>query len=82
MQKLLKIAIKKKCTECGGSFFNPCPSKECPLFPYRIGKLPVDYSSRKAIREYCLFCMNFQPREILKCEETDCPFNAYRSQRA
>ncbi len=82
MKDLLSTAIKRKCLECGGSFSSPCPMEDCPLFPFRSGEHSPNLSSKRAIRKYCLFCMNDQPREVLKCEDSECPFYLYRSQRA
>ena len=45
-----------------------CQSKECPLWPYRLGHKPqgADVSPLKAIRLHCLDCAG-SPTEVKNC---------------
>ncbi len=80
MRKQPFIAIKRKCAFCGDS--SPCPMEDCPLYPFRMEDTPVGITPIQAIRDYCLYCLNYQPKEVYSCINGDCPFFRYRSQRA
>ena len=53
-------AIRKQCVQCmGGSprLVADCPGRDCPLYPYRMGRLDgADGHTLRAIRQYCLGC--------------------------
>jgi hypothetical protein len=80
MRKQPFIAIKRKCAFCGDS--SPCPMEDCPLYPFRMEDTPRGITPIQAIRDYCLYCMNYQEKEVYRCINGDCPFFRYRSQRA
>jgi hypothetical protein len=45
----------------------------------RNGPKVVDLNRRKAIRERCLNCSGWYPKEVTNCTFTDCPLHLYRS---
>ena len=77
-------AIKCYCLECVGfshEEMKNCSMPECPLFPYRFGKLPNGNSSQdrlKAIRSHCLECCGDDQDYILKCPSELCPIHPFR----
>jgi hypothetical protein len=53
--------IRKTCLWCMGgqrSMVQDCPSKSCPFYPYRFGRIEPGASRRllRAIRRFCLAC--------------------------
>ncbi len=77
MENYLNTVIKKKCFYCEDS--SRCSKEDCPLQTVKEGESTSEVSQRKAIRGYCLFCMNNQEKEIYKCVNGECPFFRYRS---
>ena len=84
-------AIRLRCLDCKETtteirnceFGKDDPSnanspKACPLYPFRMQKKEVKGSTLKAIRKYCLWCMNGQANEIQLCPSMDCPLYQYR----
>ena len=59
-----------------------CPSEECPLYPFRLGRNPKDkqMTALKAIRLRCVDC---RQSAILagKCREVTCDLHPYREGR-
>ena len=55
-------AIRAWCIECGGdspSEARKCPAMRCPLWPYRMGKNPLDPRTRtKSLNEKALAATN------------------------
>ena len=53
-------AIRKQCVSCMGGQLRlvaDCPGRDCPLYPYRMGRLDgADGHTLRAIRQYCLGC--------------------------
>lgn len=49
--------------------------KECPLYPYRMGK---GRPSIQKIRKHCLLCMNGQSKLIIDCPSINCPLYPFR----
>jgi hypothetical protein len=66
-------AIKKKCIDC-----QPEPSVRTKDFCTRCALINIGKSRLKAIRNYCLWCMNGQANEVRICPSTDCIFYQYR----
>lgn len=65
-------AIRKQCLHCmGGSFrlVSECPDVDCPLYPYRFGRLQPGISGRtiRIIRQYCLGCAG-SAHEVKTCQ--------------
>jgi hypothetical protein len=60
-----------------------CPSQDCPLYPYRMGRLDgADGRTIKAIRRYCLDCVG-SPHEVRNCQgdtaaDGPCPLFTFR----
>lgn len=75
-------AIHERCLNC--SCWIPkevanCNFKQCALHPYRLEKGNQDPPKRqKAIRAYCLWCMNGQVGEVTKCPSVNCSLFAYK----
>jgi hypothetical protein len=49
------------------------------LIAAREGWKAVTLSRRKAIREKCLNCTGWIPKEVRNCDSADCPLHPYRS---
>ena len=79
-------AIRERCLNCSGcipSEVAKCPFKDCPLYPFRMGKGSQSPKRRnEAIRRYCLWCMAGQRSEVKKCVSVHCPLHHFRSGRA
>jgi len=78
-------AIKYYCLECVGFSYSEmanCTIPECPLFPYRFGKLPEKKTSQdrvKAIRAHCLECCSGDSQYIKDCTPSKlCPVHPFR----
>jgi len=77
-------SIQAQCLNCSGSkgSIAGCNFKDCPLHPYRQGKRPEHLSCNQRaadIRLYCLWCCNFQPREVRLCpSKQTCSLWRYR----
>lgn len=76
-------SIRKYCLWCcidNKKEIKLCPSFECSLHQYRLGKRNSKSASTpvKAIRMTCLDCSVYSPSEVKNCEHTDCPLYAYR----
>ena len=41
----------------------------------------ADLNRRKAIRERCLNCVGWEPKQVSSCQSSDCPMHAFRSGR-
>ena len=79
-----RLAIKYYCLECVGFIYPEmanCTMPECPLFPYRFGKLPEGKTAKdrvKDIRRHCLDCCSDDREYISKCPSSLCPTYPYR----
>lgn len=83
-------AIRAMCLECvcyQAQEVTDCTGTDCPLFPFRMGKVPRGAGSRlKAIRKHCLDCMNGSAPMVRECTsdpqlsigELGCPVYEYR----
>jgi len=76
-------AIREKCLNCSGWSLKDVTDCEfegsCQLHPFRSGRGKQDAKARlKAIKDYCLWCMNGQRYEVAKCTAPDCPLFVYR----
>lgn len=77
-------AIKYYCLECVGFVYDEmknCTMPECPLFPYRFGKMPegkTPNDRKKAIRSHCLECVGDDWEWIRNCPSDLCPVHPYR----
>lgn len=77
-------SIKKHCFECSGWSYKDrenCEITDCPLYPYRFGKLPKikpKLTPLKSIAKYCLECnlSNYKERKL--CENIGCFLHIYR----
>lgn len=91
MKKLTPLAaIRQHCLYCMNSrrdFVRECNATDCPLWPYRLGKLPPLGQERRplrAIRRFCLTCVA-SPAEVRTCSacvpyggQPACPLFEYR----
>ena len=77
-------AIRKQCVQCmGGSprLVADCPGRDCPLYPYRMGRLDgADGHTLRAIRQYCLGCAGSSQavRDCYGDTAVDGPYPLYR----
>lgn len=80
-------AIRQRCLDCSEvkTEISVCPfdgNKDilCPLYRFRLGSATrVGRGGRlKAIRKYCLWCVNEQVIEVRLCPSEDCPLWIYR----
>jgi len=74
-------SIRARCLDCSDGYkdVKECWAKDCDLYPYRMGHKAKDYiTPAKAIRKYCLWCSNNQPKEIRLCPSKDCSLYRYR----
>ena len=79
-------AVREKCFNCMGWSYdaigkcdNESYQQPCPLHPFRSGQGKQNAQERnRAIRDYCLWCMNDQPGEVSKCPSSLCPLFPYR----
>ena len=85
-----KAAIRDKCAECLPESradvrrcpFGPESHEPCPLYPFRLGRAPRGSGSRaKAIRAYCIWCMNGQNTLVRECDTDDCSLHPFRMGR-
>ena len=79
-----RLAIKYYCLECVGFFYSEmanCTMPECPLFPYRFGKLPEAKTAKdraKDIRAHCMECCSDDIKYIAECPSYYCPVHPFR----
>ena len=79
MAKLTPLkAIRKQCVSCmGGSprLVADCPGRDCPLYPYRMGRIPegADRGLLGIIRKYCLECGG-SAQEVKGCQGDTAPY--------
>ena len=85
MAKLTPLrAIRSKCLDCCCDQSNEvrlCPSRTCPLWPYRSGKGPkskVPLTTVRSIHAKCLDCSGFIPKDVRDCWDTDCSLYPFR----
>ena len=74
-------SIRIKCLDCGSTPHQVkiCEFTDCPLYLMRFGRsVPNGISRLKAIRTYCLWCMNDMRKEIALCPSTRCSLHPYR----
>jgi len=45
----------------------------------RKGPKVVNINRRRAIRERCMICSNWSPKEVFECGHVDCPLYPYRT---
>ena len=85
-----KSAIRDRCLDCCPESkadikrcpFAPKSSNPCPLWHFRLGRAPRGSGSRaKAIRAYCIWCMNGQAALVRKCETVTCQLWQFRMGR-
>jgi hypothetical protein len=67
--------IRAKCRDCSDTLsdIKNCVIPECALYPLRMGHEVKKYPAKKAIKMYCRWCSNNQPKEVRLCPSTDCP---------
>lgn len=78
-------ACSRYCSECCGFIYEEkrdCTEKKtCPIWPYRLGRLPERGSSAQRavkIRKFCLNCVSGDNNYILNCPSKLCPLHPYR----
>lgn len=80
-------AIRLNCLGCSETLkaVRDREAPECPLFPYRMGRRPLDRPHRPvgAIRAYCLECCDGKSKSVLWCtcdglHSTPCHLWVYR----
>lgn len=79
-------AIRLECLACcrgSAHEVRACPSSDCPLWRFRLGRAIKDAPSKRltrraAIREKCLDCSADSRREISNCRITNCFLHPYR----
>ena len=82
-------AIRLKCLDCcldQAHEVRLCPTRECPVDPYRFGRRPrarTGYlmSTLKAIRARCLDCSGGSTKDARDCTFTGCSLRPYRMGR-
>lgn len=75
-------AVRLYCRWCTNDYapaIRDCPSEQCPLHNYRMGK--GRGSTLRTIRLKCLDCSCQQPSEVHDCKFTDCALYQYRMGR-
>ena len=80
-------AIKLKCLECSEDRkdLKECNFTECSLWVFRLGnrmkskneEMNVNYSRSKAIKKYCIWCMNGQTKTVKSCIAKECHFHDF-----
>ena len=55
-----------------------CDLKDCPLFPFRMGRHAKGKSAHEAVFKKCFNCGNGTLQSIKKCDFKDCPLFAYK----
>ena len=75
-------SIRKKCLWCSNDQpkeVQLCPAESCPLWQYRMGRLPkiTKPSPLKAVRAKCLDCGE-GPSDARDCTSTECAIWLYR----
>ena len=72
-----KKAVLLFCKQCVGAAteIESCGGKDCPFYPYRLGK---GRPPLKVIRKQCLLCMGGTRQFVKECTTTDCPLYPYR----
>ena len=86
MERLTPLkAIRKRCLDCSETTtdIKNCPfdgikDELCPLYPFRMGEGEGKGSRLRAIRRYCLWCVNESAQEVSLCPSTNCPLYPYR----
>ena len=97
MRKLTPIiAIRMHCRSCWGGELKEvrlCPTTECSLWLYRLGKRPTERQLEewsetndpeekptpiRAIRKRCFWCCNESNKSIRLCQSITCPVWPYR----
>ncbi len=79
-----RLSIKYYCLECVGFAYSEmanCTMPECPLFPYRFGKVPEGKTAKdrsKAIRAHCMECCCNDSEYIAECPSSLCPVHPFR----
>jgi hypothetical protein len=76
-------AVRIRCLDChngGWKMVRDCPSTDCNLGTFRLGRAKRGSGSRlKAIRRYCVHdCMNHQTTEVRFCPTPWCWLYSYR----
>lgn len=74
-------AIRRYCLWCCNDQSKEvrlCPSDECVLYLYRLGKKGRHVSLVKTIRQKCLDCHCQSSNDVFKCDAEDCPLHPYR----
>jgi len=80
-------AIRACCLGCSENapMVRDCEAHDCPLYPYRMGRMPQHGTSRplKAMRNYCLQCVGGNAKQIAWCpcdgvHSTRCALWPYR----
>jgi hypothetical protein len=79
----LSKIVRIRCLDChngGWKAVRDCPSIDCNLCTFRLGRAKRGSGSRlKAIRRYCVHdCMNHQTREVRLCPTPWCWMYPYR----
>ena len=78
-------AVRYKCLDCCCEMTKEvelCPVRDCPLWPYRLGKYPKDRrgprSVLKPIKEKCKDCAPEPRNAVRDCSKKCCPLWPYR----
>jgi len=80
-------AIRLRCLDCVDTkhrvkscVFDGKQDVLCPIHQFRRGpNVKAGRGSRlKAIRRYCLWCMNGSQKQVRLCEDDECPLFLYR----
>ena len=73
-----KDAIKEKCYDCSGFCHKEvrnCEHDDCQIYDFRTGEDKQDPIARdKAIRAFCLWCMNGSRKEVRFVPQLRLPF--------
>ena len=76
-------ALRKKCLDCGCNQYKEvelCPVQDCPLWPYRFGRIPTpkpETTVLQAMRAKCLDCSETS-NDVRECWHEDCYLYIFR----
>lgn len=78
-------SVRLRCLDCSerkidvkNCEFDGKRAELCPIWPWRSGHRVKGRGPGKATCEYCLWCMNDQHNEVIKCPNNGCPLWPYR----
>ena len=72
--------IRQHCYDCvvTASEIEKCTFTECATYDYRLGKKPKGGKPAKAMKAFCMYCMNGQAQLVRECESGNCAFHPWR----